>query len=159
MAFCSTCGVQIPDGTITCAACAGRAAAAPAPPPAPAATGAPAGAMADNVAGLLAYITIIPAIVFLVVEPYNRNRFIRFHAFQNIFLHVAAIAIWIVLMILTLVASIIPIIGHILVALLGFAIWIGFLVLWIVLLIKAYGGQMFKLPFIGDLAEKQANAI
>lgn len=158
MAFCSTCGAQIPDGTITCAACAGRAAAAPAPVAAAAVPAAGAG-LQDNVAGLLAYITIIPAIVFLVVEPYNRNRFIRFHAFQNIFLHVAAIAIWIVLMILTLVASIIPIIGHILVALLGFAIWIGFLVVWIVLLIKAYGGQMYKLPFIGDLAEKQANAM
>jgi uncharacterized membrane protein len=157
MAFCSTCGAQIPDGTVTCAACAGRAAAAVPAPVAVAA--APAAGLQDNVAGLLAYITIVPAIIFLVVEPYNRNRFIRFHAFQNIFLHVAAIAIWIVLMILTLVASVIPIIGHILVALLGFALWIGFVVVWIVLLIKAYGGQMFKLPFIGDLAEKQANAM
>jgi uncharacterized membrane protein len=41
--------------------------------------------MADNVAGMLAYITIIPAIVFLVMEPYNRNRFIRFHSWQSIF--------------------------------------------------------------------------
>jgi len=159
MAFCSTCGAQIADGMTTCAACAGRAAT---PAPAPVAVAAvPAGGagLQDNVAGLLAYITIVPAIIFLVVEPYNRNRFIRFHAFQNIFLHVAAIAIWIVLMILTVAASIIPIVGHILVALLGFAVWIGFVVLWIVLLIKAYGGQMYKLPFIGDLAEKQAGAM
>jgi uncharacterized membrane protein len=154
------CGAQIADGTTTCAACAGRVAAAPAPAYAPApAVAAPAGGMADNVAGMLAYITIIPAIIFLVVEPYNKSRFVRFHSFQNIFLNVAAIAIWIVLMILTLAASIVPIIGHLIVMLLGFVLWIGFFVVWIILLIKANGGQMYKLPFIGDLAEKQANAM
>jgi len=153
MAFCSTCGAQIADGTTTCAACAGRAAAAPAP------AAGTTGGMADNVAGMLAYITIIPAIIFLVVEPYNKSRFVRFHAFQNLFLHVAAVAIWIVLMILTVAASVIPIIGHLIVMLLGFGVWIGFFIVWIILLIKANGGQMYKLPFIGDLAEKQANAM
>jgi len=152
MAFCSTCGAQIADGSTTCAACAARVPAA-----APVATA--GGTMQDNVAGLLAYITIIPAIIFLVMEPYNRNRFVRFHAFQNIFLHVAAIACWIVLMILAVAASIVPIVGHLIVMLLGLCVWLGFLVAWIVLVVKAYGGQMYKLPFIGDLAEKQANAM
>ncbi len=146
------CGAQIADGTTTCAACAARV------PAAPAATVSTAG-MADNVAGMLAYITIIPAIIFLVVEPYNKNRFIRFHAWQNIFLHAAAIAIWVVLMILTVAASIIPIIGHLIVMLLGFGVWVGFVVVWIILLMKANQGQMYKLPVIGDLAEKQANAM
>jgi len=81
MAFCSTCGAQIPDGTTTCAVCAGRV--APAGPGAPAA--ATVGGMADNVAGMLAYVTIIPSIIFLVMEPYNKNRFVRFHSFQNLF--------------------------------------------------------------------------
>ncbi len=153
MAFCSGCGAQIADGTTTCAACAGRAAAAPAPAPAN------TGGMADNVAGMLAYITIIPAIIFLVMEPYNKNRFVRFHAWQNIFLHVAAIGIWIVLMILTVAASIVPIVGHLIVMLLGFVVWIGFVVVWIILLMKANQGQMWKLPVIGDMAEKQANAM
>lgn len=152
MAFCNMCGAQIADGTTTCAACAARV------PAAPAATVSTAG-MADNVAGMLAYITIIPAIIFLVVEPYNKNRFIRFHAWQNIFLHAAAIAIWVVLMILTVAASIIPIIGHLIVMLLGFGVWVGFVVVWIILLMKANQGQMYKLPVIGDLAEKQANAM
>lgn len=163
MAFCNMCGAQIADGTTTCAACAARmsaAAAIPATAGGPAAaTTATAGGMTDNVAGMLAYITIIPAIIFLVMEPYNKNRFIRFHAFQNIFLHVAAVAIWIVLMILTVVASVIPIVGHLLVMLLGLVVWVGFFIAWIILLIKANQGQMYKLPMIGDLAEKQANAI
>jgi len=154
MAFCNMCGAQIADGTTTCAACAGRVPVAPA-----AVATAPATGMADNVAGMLAYITIIPAIIFLIVEPYNRSRFVRFHAWQNIFLHLAAIVMWIALMILTVAASVVPIVGHLIVMLLGLVVWVGFFVIWIVLLIKANQGQMYKLPFIGDLAEKQANAM
>jgi uncharacterized membrane protein len=115
--------------------------------------------MADNVAGMLAYITIIPAIVFLVVEPYNKNRFVRFHSFQNIFFVVALIACWIAFTILAMVLAFIPILGHLILALLWFVVAGGSFVLWIIMLIKANGGQMWKLPVIGDLAEKQANAI
>lgn len=156
MAFCNMCGAQIADGTTTCAACASRVSAGPG---GAAAAAVPAQGMSDNVAGLLAYITIIPAIIFLVVAPYNKNRFIRFHAFQNLFLHVAAVALWIILMILTMVASVVPIIGHLIVMLLAFVVWIGMFALWIILLIKASQGQMWKLPVIGDIAEKQANAV
>lgn len=110
--------------------------------------------MADNVAGMLAYITIIPAIVFLVMEPYNKSRFIRFHSFQNIFFHVAWIAVWIALTIV----GMLPVLGWA-----SFLIWpivglAGFII-WLVMLLKAYQGQMFKLPVIGDMAEKQANNI
>jgi uncharacterized membrane protein len=153
MAFCSSCGAQIADGATTCAACASRI------PAAPAATVTNTGGMADNVAGMLAYITIIPAIIFLVIEPYNKNRFVRFHSWQNIFLHIAALVCWIALFIIAAVLAVIPILGHIVAFLLWMGLSIGFLVVWIILLIKANGGQMYKLPVIGDLAEKQANAM
>jgi len=144
MAFCNMCGAQIADGTTTCAACrSGRPAVVAAP-----ATGT---GLADNVAGMLAYVTIIPAIVFLVVEPYNKSRFIRFHSFQSIFFGVAWTALWIVL---NIVAHI-PFLGF-----LTILIWplvgLAGLVIWIILLLKANQGLMFKLPVIGDLAEKQA---
>lgn len=155
MAFCNMCGAQIADGTTTCAACAGRAATAPPVPQASASTG----GMADNVAGMLAYITIIPAIIFLVMEPYNKNRFVRFHAFQNLFLHVAGIAIWIALVILSAVLAFIPILGHLVMFFLWLALVVGFFILWIILLLKANQGQIYKLPMIGDMAEKQANAV
>ena len=148
MAFCNMCGTQIADGTTTCAACAGKAASAPA------AGGVQVGGMTDNVAGMLAYFTIIPAIVFLVVEPYNKNRFIRFHSFQCIFFAVAWTALWIAL---SIVAHI-PFLGWLTILiwpLIGLA---GFVV-WIVLVLKANQGQMYKLPVIGDMAEKQANAM
>jgi uncharacterized membrane protein len=154
MAFCNMCGAQIADGTTTCAACASRIPATPAGTPAAAAAG-----MADNVAGMLAYITIIPAILFLVLEPYNRSRFVRFHAWQNIFIHVGLIVLWIAWFIVSLVLGVIPILGHLLALLLWIGLVIGIVVVWVVLLIKANAGQTYKLPFIGDLAEKQANAM
>jgi len=150
MAFCSVCGAQIADGTTACAACAGRVATAPPVPQASASTG----GMTDNVAGMLAYVTVIPAIIFLVVEPYNKNRFIRFHSFQNLFFAVAWIVLWIAL---SIVAHI-PILGW-LTILIWPLIGLGGLILWVILLLKANQGQMWKLPVIGDMAEKQANAI
>ncbi len=149
MAFCNMCGAQIADGTTTCAACAGRI-----PVPAAGPTTTTAQGMTDNVAGMLAYITIIPAIVFLVVEPYNKNRFIRFHSFQCLFFAAVLLILHIGLSIFTFVPfmALITLPLHLLVSLGGF-------ILWIVLLLKANQGQMYKLPVIGDMAEKQANAM
>jgi uncharacterized membrane protein len=147
MAFCSGCGTQVPEGAAACPKCGkamGQAAGG--------GTGA-AGGLADNVAGMLAYITIVPAIIFLVVEPFNRNRFVRFHAFQSIFFCVAWTVLWVALSIV----GMIPVLGWA-----TLVIWpllgLGGLIIWVLLLVKAYGGQMFKLPVIGDMAEKQANA-
>jgi uncharacterized membrane protein len=145
MAFCSSCGTQVADGTTVCAACSSRVPAA-----APVAAG---GGLTDNVAGMLAYVTIIPAIIFLVMAPYNRSRFVRFHAFQSIFFAVAWTVLWIALTIVGMM----PVLGWatiIIWPLLG----LGGLIIWIILLLKANQGQMFKLPVIGDMAEKQANA-
>jgi uncharacterized membrane protein len=141
MAFCNSCGAQIPDGTTTCQACSSRAAAAPA-----AASG-----MTDNVAGMLAYVTFIPAIIFLATAPYNQSRFVRFHSYQSIFFCVAVIAIKVVLSILTFVPFLILITGP-----LFMLVALGALIVWIILLLKANQGQMFKLPVIGDLAQQQA---
>ena len=103
--------------------------------------------MPDNLVGLLAYITIIPAIIFLVVPPYNQSRFVRFHCFQCIFLCVGLIAISIGL-------GFIPVIGWILSPFVGLAGFIAALVA----AMKAYGNQTWKIPVIGEFAEKQANA-
>jgi uncharacterized membrane protein len=156
MAFCNMCGAQIADGTTTCAACTSRAAGAAG---GAAVAAVPAQGMSDNVAGLLAYITIIPSIIFLVMEPYNKNRFVRFHSFQNLFFVGALIVCWIGFTILSMMFAFIPILGHIVIALLWFALAVGSFVVWIIMLLKANGGQMWKLPVIGDMAEKQANAM
>ncbi len=65
----------------------------------------PQSGLSDNAAGALAYVTVIPAIIFLIVEPYNKNPYIKFHAWQSIFLGIAAFAISFI--------NIIPILGQI----------------------------------------------
>jgi len=147
MAFCTSCGAQIPAGATACPTCSQSTA-----PPASSAQPA-VGGLTDNVAGMLAYFTIIPAIIFLVIDPYNRSRFIRFHAFQCIFFAVGWTALWIALNIVVHV----PFFGWLTIFLWPLVGLAG-LIIWIVLVLKAYQGQMFKLPIVGDIAEKQANA-
>ena len=140
MAFCTGCVKEVPAGVGACPR-GGQGAAAPV------ATGsASTGGMTDNVAAMLAYIPIV-GLIFLLIEPYNKNKFLRFHCFQSLFYVLACFVLGFVL-------AFIPILGIIVGMLLG----LGEFVLWLVLLLKAYQGQKFKLPFIGDLAEQQANA-
>jgi uncharacterized membrane protein len=114
--------------------------------------------MQDNVAGGLAYVLgFITGIIFLVLEPYNRNKAVRFHAFQSIFFSGAMFAIHIALMILGMVVgAVIPVLGALLVGTVSLLVSLGGLVLWIVLLVKTFGGNKMVLPIIGPLAEKQA---
>jgi uncharacterized membrane protein len=113
-----------------------------------------AGAMAPNVAGALAYLVgFITGILFLVLTPYNQDKFVRFHAFQSIFLNVAWIAFWIVE---TMFMVMLPWGLSTILSMIGLLASLAFLALWILLMVKAYQGERFKLPIIGDLAEKQA---
>src|SRR5450631_4737876 len=149
MAFCPNCGAQVAEGA-ACPKCAG---AAPSGGTATAGATTAAGGLTDNLAGALAYVAIIPAILFLVLEPFNKKRFIRFHAFQSIFFMIA----WIVLEIALAFIGHIPFLGWATV-LLWPLIGLAGLVIWLILVLKAYQGQMFKLPVIGDMAEQQAGA-
>jgi uncharacterized membrane protein len=109
--------------------------------------------LSDNAAAGLAYITLIPAIVFLIIEPFKRSSYVRFHAWQSIFFFVA----WAVIDILVgVVQNIVPsavFLTLTVLQLVGLAIF----VVWIVVFVSAFGGKRLKLPIIGDLAEKQAN--
>jgi uncharacterized membrane protein len=102
--------------------------------------------LSENAAGAIAYITIIPAIVFLVMEPYNRSAYVKFHAWQSIFLGIAVFAVSLI--------NVIPIIGQ----LIFLVAFVGFFVIWIMCVVKAVNGQKFVIPVIGPLAAKQAGA-
>jgi len=106
--------------------------------------------LSDNAAGALAYVTVIPAIIFLLVEPYNKNPYIKFHAWQSVFFSIACVGLWV----LDIILAMIPIIGLIAIAIIGLCV----IVLWIVCVMKALSGNKFMLPVIGALAEKQANS-
>ena len=102
------------------------------------------GGLSDTAAGALAYITIIPAILFLVLAPYNQKPFVKFHAFQCLGLGVA----WICLSII----GVIPILGWIILLLGSLAM----LVVWILCIVKASQGSALKLPVISKLASEQS---
>jgi len=150
--FCSSCGGQVPDGVAFCSGCGAKTS-----PPTNSSLAVASGqtsttnGLTDNIAGLLAYITIIPAIIFLVVEPYNKRKFPRFHSFQSIFFFVACVAAAIALSIL----GMIPVVRWFTV-LLWPLVGLAELIIWVILLIKANAGQMYKLPVIGDMAAQQA---
>jgi uncharacterized membrane protein len=111
--------------------------------------------LTDNAAGAIAYITIVPAIVFLVLPPYNTNSFVRFHAWQSIFLNIAAIVIGFALSFLTVFSLMF---GVYFFYLLVRLIWLAWFVVWLICVLKAVNGQRYKLPLIGDLAEKKAGS-
>ena len=149
MAFCATCGTAIPEGSSSCPKCAAGTS-----QPTTGTTQSATGGLEDNVAGMLAYITIIPAIIFLVVEPFNKRRFVRFHSFQSIFFNLA----WIILWVAFGIVGQIPVLGWAMLLIVWPLIGLGGLVIWVILLLKAYQGRMFHLPVIGAMAEKQAGA-
>lgn len=142
------CGAAVPEGSRFCPTC-GKDSSGGAAPVASTTSG--GSGLTDNVAGGLCYVTIIPAIIFLIMEPYNRNKFIRFHAWQSIFLTIAAIVVNIGVSIVGGIG-----LGWIAYMLIEPLISIIFLVAWLVCLINAFQNKKFKLPVIGDLAEKQA---
>ena len=155
MAFCAKCGAQMTEGTTFCGSCGaavGGAAPAAAPPAATASTG-----LTSNVAGALAYFTFIPAIVFLVVDPYKNDKFIRFHSFQSIFFSVAFIGFSIAWTILSVILGMVSLgfLGGIM-FLLSLVIHLAFLGIWIFLTYKAYQNELYQAPIIGALAAKQA---
>lgn len=116
------------------------------------------GVLPEPVAGAVAYFTIIPAVIFLLVEPYRRNRFVRFHSFQSLGVFFAAIVAWAVLRIAGVTLSLIPLLGHLLVFLISMLVGLAFFLAWLVLVVKALQGERFKLSVVGDFAEKQADA-
>ena len=116
------------------------------------------GAFPEKIAGALAYVTFIPAVVFLLLEPYNKNRFVRFHSLQCLLFWAVGIILGIVLKFVSLILFIIPALGPLLVMLIAIVLFLGVLVIWLVLVVKALQGEAFKLPWIGDLAERQTDA-
>ena len=149
---CPHCAAQMPDSAAFCPGC-GRDMYVT-----PRAQGR-VGIFPEKIAGALAYFTFIPAVVLLSVQPYNKNRFVRFHALQCLWCCAAGIALGIALKFVSLVLFIIPALGPLLVMLIAAVIFLGIFFIWVVLLVKALRGEAFKLPWIGDLAERQAGAV
>jgi uncharacterized membrane protein len=161
---CPACSTENPAGATFCSHC-GASLSAAAPPPSsgagftqvPQPAAAPAGAgyvpaqsgLSDNAAGAIAYLTFIPAILFLLLEPYSKRPFVRFHAMQCIGLTVASVVLHFAIAMLVFVL-------HSLMFMLSSLVSLVFFILWIVCIVSAAQGKWFKVPVIGDFAQQQA---
>lgn len=102
----------------------------------------------ENIEGVLAYIFgILTGILLLLIE--KDNKFVRFHAIQSIIVSILAIVI---VPVVSLILAFIPFIGWLLIIVLD----LGILIIWLLLMFKAYQKEIFKLPIIGDIAATQA---
>jgi uncharacterized membrane protein len=109
-----------------------------------------------NIAAALAYIPIV-GIVFLVIE--KGSRFVKFHSVQSLVFCAALFVAYVALTILGFIASMVPVLGWIVSFVLFFvwlALFIGSFVAWIIAVIKAFQGEWFKLPYVGNIAEQQS---
>ena len=132
-------------------------------------TGKSALGLEGNLAAALGYPIGIIAIISLIME--KENRFVKFHAWQAILLYAALLALWIALVVLSIILGVIGIAasaagdaGSALGSIIGLlwtivwlAVFVGALAAVVLGAVKAYGGNYFKLPIIGNMAEKFAN--
>jgi uncharacterized membrane protein len=110
-----------------------------------------------NIAAALSYfLGLLSGAVFFGIE--TESRFVKFHAMQSMLLSVAAIVVWIVFTVVMTVFTRIPFLGF-LVAILGLFGWailmLGLLGVWLYCMFRAFQGERFKLPYLGEVAEKQ----
>jgi uncharacterized membrane protein len=150
MSYCQTCGAAFADGATFCPTCSPRSQAM--------ASSAAASGLTANTAAALAYLAgIITGILFLVIDPYKRDGFVRFHAFQSIFFNIGWIVLWMAWMIVGLVlGAVTKGLFFILQVPIDLVLMVGGFALWVFLMYSAYQGKMPRLPVIGALAAKQA---
>jgi uncharacterized membrane protein len=118
---------------------------------------APTAPLSNELAGALCYLVgIISGVLFLLLAPYNRNREVRFHAFQSIFLSIAWILVWSIWAALSTISGELSLVGGLLAGSVAVVLGWGLVILWLLLVIQTYRGQKMVLPIIGPLAEKQA---
>jgi len=151
---CPDCAARMPETAAFCPGC-GR--------PMPTVTRAEAegktGPFSRNIAAACAYLTFVPAILFLSLDPYNKNQFVRYHSVQCLLVWAAAVLVAIVLKLVGLVLFLVPVVGPLLVVLTWVTAGLAALLLWLVLVVKAFQGEMFQLPLLGNIAERYAPVI
>lgn len=102
----------------------------------------------ENIEGLLCYVLgWVTGLIFLLVE--KDNKFVKFHAIQSIALSIAFFVVMFALFFLALI----PYAGAVF-GILSSLVSLGMLIVWVILLVKAAQGERFKLPVIGDMADK-----
>ncbi len=110
--------------------------------------------LSENGIAALAYITFIPAILFLILPRYNKNAYVRFHAWQSLLLNVATFLLSFILTYLVMPYMMSSAYTFLIITRVIWGLWLG---TWVVWAIAALNGKRLKLPLLGALAEKEAN--
>jgi uncharacterized membrane protein len=160
MATCAKCGGALADDAAFCSSCGSPAGAGSGTSQAGAKSSLSMPGIAFNVAALLCYILWpVACLFFLMVGPYNKDKFVRFHAFQAVFLGLVAMGVAFALSITTSILGLIPVLGWIV----SFLAWVvygaGLLGLAIFVMYQAYNGARYRIPVIGDLAVRQSEKV
>ncbi len=122
-------------------------------PPYPSDVPATGGGLSTPVASGLAYFTVIPAVIFLLLEPYRSNPTVRFHSWQSIFYFLAGAAIRVMELLLV---SMLPYgLAASISGLLSLVLFIG----WLIAVIKAFQGEKWLLPVIGSYALQTSSKV
>ncbi len=121
-------------------------------------TGGSGSGLEPRIAGVLCYLlSVVTGVLFLFIE--KQNRFVRFHAWQSILLFIVYIGVYTVVSVLGDILRILPIIGRPLffvAVLFNQVLGLALLVASIWLMVKAYQEERYKLPYLGDVAERNA---
>ncbi len=149
--FCPKCGAENPEGAKFCTKCGAELA--------PSGASETSTGLSPNIAGLLCYVAWwITGIVFVVIE--KKSKFVKFHAWQSIMTFGILTVVQIVISILAAVIwTPFALVSGLWMFLnvLGIIVWVLSVGLWIALMVLAYSGKMWKLPGVGNWAEKQAS--
>lgn len=114
------------------------------------------GMLPENIAGALAYVTFVPALLFLFLNPFRKNRFVRFHALQCLLCWGAIFVLIIALKLAGDAVFLIPTAGPLFVGIIDVLAALAAVFVWLVLLAKAIQGERFRLPLLGDFAEQHS---
>jgi uncharacterized membrane protein len=147
---CPHCSTGMPDSAAFCPGCGQSM-------QTPERAQAKIGILSENVAGALAYFTFIPATAFLLLAPYSKNRFVRFQCLQCLFLTLVCLLLCVALWLTSRILFLVPLVGPLFVSLVSIVGALAAVIVWLVLVVKAFQGEVLKLPVLGELAERQAN--
>jgi uncharacterized membrane protein len=147
---CPHCSTGMPDSAAFCPGCGQSM-------QTPERAQAKIGILSENVAGALAYFTFIPATAFLLLAPYSKNRFVRFQCLQCLFLTLVCLLLGVALWLTSRILFLVPLVGPLFVSLVSIVGALAAVIVWLVLVVKAFQGEVLKLPVLGELAERQAN--
>ena len=151
MPYCTQCGTQVRDVDVFCAKCGTRQESVRQAPPPPRATVDALSGVSPRTASLCCYLPVIgwiPCIIVLASAKFRDDRDVRFHAFQGLYLFV----VWLILD--WVVGPMVAVVHGPAMMPIGKILKVAVIFAWVFMLVKLSQGQSFRLPIIGELAER-----